>query len=584
MVDDLSNSIKKSQSDDELTPPSSNANESTPTSSDVDANESTSPSANADGTTPAPADAEESTSDADGTTPAPADAEESTSDANGTTPPPADAEESTSDAAEESTSDAAEESTHPVADDSPLSATDESPSDESTKPKSADTDETADSDDDKKINSSSKQKSLGTKLEEIIYESLPNDNEEHSVEDIQNIANTAEQDEILKEMKRIEKTSQEASSEAKKASLEAKDAVLDTQKSIEELKDLISQQKKVTVKPEETVESEETVEPEEPDEPEVTEVTEVPEVTGESEESSGFESNLLTSINNAFRKLRETHDDIKSVDKVQESDMIELNISLNGLNEQLKGACSKMNGKYDEDLNKCQLDITDSLLSIVKTIILKEPLDKKAEDSMVDFSLSAPSLAFADRDIQNSILKSRQEEESPRNIVLRRVMLVPKNDNYQHIQSPFQFMKGGGGHKKLSKNKKDNRILSPFQKGGNMICERENRSLIDAQGKCGKMNPLKQGGQVFQFPKKVETIYSSKIHRAEGTPMTGGKKSRRILKKRGGKCSAIRHVIDAQGKCGQINHENQGGQRFIFPKNVINKMSSDIHTANGTQS
>jgi hypothetical protein len=55
-----------------------------------------------------------------------------------------------------------------------------------------------------------------------------------------------------------------------------------------------------------------------------------------------------------------------------------------------------MNGTYNAALNKCQLNVTDSMLDIVKAVITKKSADDKAEAKQIEFVKHAPSIMLSD--------------------------------------------------------------------------------------------------------------------------------------------------------------------------------------------
>ena len=107
-------------------------------------------------------------------------------------------------------------------------------------------------------------------------------------------------------------------------------------------------------------------------------------------------SQSLILLKDAVKNLRSRAVALDNTEKLSDEDMVSLNITLSGLNDNLEKACRAMNGRYNKDLNSCQLNITDRMLDIVKSVISKKPKSKKVEKKQIEFAKYAPLLMFGD--------------------------------------------------------------------------------------------------------------------------------------------------------------------------------------------
>ena len=126
-------------------------------------------------------------------------------------------------------------------------------------------------------------------------------------------------------------------------------------------------------------------------------------------------SQSLMLLKDAVKSLRSRADEMDDKDELSNEDMVTLNITLSGMNDSLEKACLAMNGRYNKHLNNCQLNITDSMLDIVKSVISKKPENKKVEKKQVEFAKYAPLLMFGDSNLR----------KRPTTTIMRKLFIRP---------------------------------------------------------------------------------------------------------------------------------------------------------------
>ena len=327
-------------------------------------------------------------------------------------------------------------------------------------------------------------------------------------------------------------------------------------------------------------------------------------------------SAALTSLESQVAALREKADALEHKDEIAEEDMVTLNITLHGMHKELEAACAKMKGTYDKTLNRCQLDVTDSLSQVVRKVITTKPKDKKAEDHQVTFAKHAPAVFFAHPKVRNS----------PTTVVLKRIFAVPhashsrpwqcgmpamgnmyglRSRRHRYRPSPYPMMSmpppyGSYGYS------------APYPAYASMMAPPGYPCPYGAapQGMtppCVRPSCACGGGKGSRRTKATTSSRRRKPSRhTSRMPAQGNARSvvrqhwrkragggRTTRGQRGGGSGGVpcyqhqacpnnqRYLYDAQGQQQCMQPAAQGGQRFIFPTAVLPVMAPSYYPATG---
>ena len=126
--------------------------------------------------------------------------------------------------------------------------------------------------------------------------------------------------------------------------------------------------------------------------------------------------NSLSTLQQSVEALRASEKQLNAQTKISSEDMVTLNIRMSDMNQKLEEACTKMNGQYNRQLNSCQLNVTESLLDIVKSVVSKPSEDKKAEAKQAQFVKNTPLIML-------SALSTKQLKPSR---IMRKIMMSPR--------------------------------------------------------------------------------------------------------------------------------------------------------------
>ena len=296
----------------------------------------------------------------------------------------------------------------------------------------------------------------------------------------------------------------------------------------------------------------------------------------EDEHDDMKRSSSLSSLEEKVEALRKKARTLEKQHEISKEDMITLNITLKGMHNELEAACQKMRGTYNKQLNQCQIDVTDNLSNVVMSILTKPPKDKEAENHQVSFAKHAPALFLGQQKIHQSpttiVLKRifstpkvsfarlgssfgmypnvpnftapYRSPHCPCNANTmyspRTMMHYPSSMQYPSMPQPVmapgynqfvypmmrpsyspysarQYPAYGGNTKKHPRTRRQRK---KSQKGGgssNEDCYQNcQRTVYDAQGQMGRMQPMNQGGQQFIFPYAVETVMAPTCYPATG--------------------------------------------------------------------
>ena len=322
-------------------------------------------------------------------------------------------------------------------------------------------------------------------------------------------------------------------------------------------------------------------------------------------------SAALTSLEAQVAALREKADALEQKEEIAEEDMVTLNITLHGMHKELEAACAKMKGTYDKALNRCQLDVTDSLSQVVRKVLTTKPKDKKAEDHQVTFAKHAPAVFYSRPEVCNS----------PTTVVLRRVFAVPTGSRVRPWSDGGYGYGCGYGR-------------SPMMRSRRRRCARPAASPyypMPGYGYgYGYAAPPAPAPAPIQMPtmgayampaalqpcavpscacggRKLAKSRSSRRRKTAAASVTPSTLVRQHRRRRGGgrrtgrvqsgggtappppsACyqhevcpNQQRFLYDAQGQQGCMQPLAQGGQRFVFPTAVLPVMAPSYYPATG---
>ena len=312
----------------------------------------------------------------------------------------------------------------------------------------------------------------------------------------------------------------------------------------------------------------------------------------------------LTSLEAQVAALREKADALEHKEEIAEEDMVTLNITLHGMHKELEAACAKMKGTYDKALNRCQLDVTDSLSQVVRKVLTTKPKDKKAEDHQVTFAKHAPAVFYSRPEVRNS----------PTTAVLRRVFAVPTTSRVRPWGTGSYGYGCGYGSGPIMRSRRRQYARpapSPYYPMpgygyGYAAPAPMQMPMMGAYAMPAALQPCAVpncacGGR------KLAKSRSSRRRKTAATSVTPSTLVRQHRRRRGGgrrtgrvqsgggnappppsACyqhevcpNQQRFLYDAQGQQGCMQPLAQGGQRFVFPTAVLPVMAPSYYPATG---
>ena len=327
-------------------------------------------------------------------------------------------------------------------------------------------------------------------------------------------------------------------------------------------------------------------------------------------------SAALSSLESQVAALREKADALEHKDEIAAEDMVTLNITLHGMHKELEAACAKMKGTYDKTLNRCQLDVTDSLSQVVRKVITTKPKDKQAEDHQVTFAKHAPAVFFAHPQVRNS----------PTTVVLKRIFAVPHASHSRPWQCGMPAMGNMYGfHSRRHRYRPSAYPMMsmppPYGSYGYSAPYPAYAPMMTAPGypypyraapqgmghPCRRPNCACGGGYGKRRTKATTSSRRRKpLRNTSRMPAQGNARSvvrqhwrkragggRTTRGQRGGGNSSVpcyqhqacpnnqRYLYDAQGQQQCMQPAAQGGQRFIFPTAVLPVMAPSYYPATG---
>ena len=336
----------------------------------------------------------------------------------------------------------------------------------------------------------------------------------------------------------------------------------------------------------------------------------------EEDASHDATSAALTSLESQVAALREKADALEHKDEIAEEDMVTLNITLHGMHKELEAACAKMKGTYDKTLNRCQLDVTDSLSQVVRKVITTKPKDKKAEDHQVTFAKHAPAVFFAHPKVRNS----------PTTVVLKRIFAVPHASHSRPWQCGMPAMGNMYGLRSRRHRYRPSAypmmsMPPPYGSYGYSAPYPAYASMMAPPGypcpygaapqgmtaPCVRPNCACGGGYRKRRTKATTSSRRRKpLRHTSRMPAQGNVRSvvrqhwrkragggRTTRGQRGGGNGSVpcyqhqacpnnqRYLYDAQGQQQCMQPAAQGGQRFIFPTAVLPVMAPSYYPATG---
>ena len=353
-------------------------------------------------------------------------------------------------------------------------------------------------------------------------------------------------------------------------------------------------------------------EEDEEEEPEEDEEDDEPEEEGHDEHDDDHDetSAALTSLEAQVAALREKADALEQKEEIAEEDMVTLNITLHGMHKELEAACAKMKGAHDKALNRCQLDVTDSLSQVVRKVLTTKPKDKKAEDHQVTFAKHAPALFYSRPEVCNS----------PTTVVLRRVFAVPTGSRVR------PWSDGGYGYGCGYGTQPDDALASPSVRSSRGVAVLPNarlrlrlrlccttgpgpgpdanaldgrvRNAHGAAALCGPQLRVRrsQARQIAeQSPTQDGRRVGYAVHARASTPTptwrgaphgpcprAGGPPHRHRRRATSTKCAPTSNSFRTMHKDSRgARPLAQGGQRFVFPTAVLPVMAPSYYPATG---
>ena len=305
----------------------------------------------------------------------------------------------------------------------------------------------------------------------------------------------------------------------------------------------------------------------------------------------------LTSLEAQVAALREKADALEQKEEIAEEDMVTLNITLHGMHKELEAACAKMKGTYDKALNRCQLDVTDSLSQVVRKVLTTKPKDKKAEDHQVTFAKHAPAVFYSRPEVCNS----------PTTVVLRRVFAVPTGSRVRPWGDGGYGYGCGYGRGPMMRSRRRYARPSPYYPmPGYGYGYAPPMPMMGAYAMPAALQPCAVPSCAWGGRKLAKSRSSRrrKTAAASVTPSTivrqhrrrrGGRRRTGRVQSGGGTAppppstcyqhevcpNQQRFLYDAQGQQGCMQPLAQGGQRFVFPTAVLPVMAPSYYPATG---
>ena len=325
----------------------------------------------------------------------------------------------------------------------------------------------------------------------------------------------------------------------------------------------------------------------------------------------------LSTLQESVEALKSSEKKLKAQNKISNEDMVSLNIRMTDMNNKLEEACLKMNGHYNKELNTCQLNITDSLLDIVKTVISKPSVDKKAETKQVHFVKNTPLIMLntlstkpikptrvmqklimspmmqnlSQHSLSNTLLPFRRPRTHRRNMYYPHYAQhpMPMTQNPLHFNERMHTMSGyPSGYpqeqpmyipQQYSYPTMSSMSAFPFAYGGKKTNKKQRgggQGVYDTQGSCincgfnANATPHATQHQLPQMPSVcAPSYYPQNI--PPPTPM---------LQQHGG---GHPHVWNVQGGVGPMHPDVQGGQTFALPTYAPTICKQTMFPINGMQ-
>ena len=176
----------------------------------------------------------------------------------------------------------------------------------------------------------------------------------------------------------------------------------------EEEKEVVGEE--VEEKPEETDVDVVEDDTDEPGEVEDVEDVEEEEPEGVSRTSPDTIDAHLASLRNELEQLHKHTQTIDQQSELQDKDMVTLDITLDRMNDKLESACACANGRYNKDLNTCQVDVTEKMLRLVKAVVSKPTNTPDAARKQEAFARHAPAFVYSDPSVRASMVKPLAEK------------------------------------------------------------------------------------------------------------------------------------------------------------------------------
>jgi hypothetical protein len=356
-------------------------------------------------------------------------------------------------------------------------------------------------------------------------------------------------------------------------------------------------------------ETEEDEEDDELEEEEHDEADEHEEPDDEPDDEHDETSAALTSLEAQVAALREKADALEQKEEIAEEDMVTLNITLHGMHKELEAACAKMKGTYDKALNRCQLDVTDSLSQVVRKVLTTKPKDKKAEDHQVTFAKHAPAVFYSRPEVCNS----------PTTVVLRRVFAVPTGSRVRPWSDGGYGYGCGYGRSPMMRSRRRRYARPaplpyyPMPGYGYGYAAPPAPAPAPMQMPMMGAYAMPAALQPCGVPscacggRKLAKLRSSRRRKTAAASVTPSTLVRQHRRRRGGgrrtgrvqsgggtappppsACyqhevcpNQQRFLYDAQGQQGCMQPLAQGGQRFVFPTAVLPVMAPSYYPATG---
>ena len=118
----------------------------------------------------------------------------------------------------------------------------------------------------------------------------------------------------------------------------------------------------------------------------------------------------LASLRNELEQLHKHTQTIDQQSELQDKDMVTLDITLDRMNDKLESACACANGRYNKDLNTCQVDVTEKMLRLVKAVVSKPTNTPDAARKQEAFARHAPAFVYSDPSVRASMVKPLAEK------------------------------------------------------------------------------------------------------------------------------------------------------------------------------